>query len=199
MGLARRPALRTHSFGSTRRTGLPPAPGAILHRTAIYLIISECDIIAPGLASVLRGVIARASAGGKEGEANEIHGRKCIPAQTLKARLQRMWQALQRDNLRSLRDEDSSGRAGQKNVRRKWRLLGEMGIARRYSQTPALSPASLPAGAALFTGFVKGAGFSSRAELAAGQERTNRNRRAGKRESWIRKPAPLNTASGRHP
>jgi hypothetical protein len=161
MGPARRPAFRAHSFGSTRRTRLLPAPGDILHRTTIYLIISKCDIMTLGLASVPRRVVARASAGRKEGEANEIRRRKCIPAQIFKASLQRLWQALQRDNLRSMRDEDSSGRAGQKNARRKWRLLGEMGIARRYAQTQALSPASLPAPAALFTGFVKGAGFSS--------------------------------------
>jgi hypothetical protein len=183
MGPARHPALRAHSFGSTRRTRLPPAPGAILHRTTIYLIISECDIITLGIARVLRRVVARASASGKEGEANEIRRRNCIPAQIFKARLQRMWQALQRDNLRSMRDEDSSGRAGQKNTRRKWRLLGEMGIARRFPQTTALSPASPPAGAALFTGFVKGAGFScmrdtaraTKGQIGIGQrERENR-------------------------
>ena len=86
----------------------------------------------------LRGIAARASASGKVGEANEITRFRCIPAQALKAHLQRMRQAFRSDNLRSVRDEDPSGRAGQKNTRGKWQLLGEMGIARRYAKTSAL-------------------------------------------------------------
>lgn len=93
----------------------------------------------------LRGIAARASASGKAGEANEITRFRCIPPQALKAHLQRMRQAFRSDDLRSVRDEDPSGRAGQKNPRGKWHLLREMGIARRYAQTSALNPASLPA------------------------------------------------------
>jgi len=92
----------------------------------------------------LAGIAARASASGKKGEANEITRFRYIPARALKAQLQRMWQAFRSDHLRFVRDEDPSGRAGQKNTRGKWRLLGEMGIARRYAQTSALSPASFP-------------------------------------------------------
>ena len=93
----------------------------------------------------LRGIAAQASASGKVGEANEITRFRFIPAQALKAHLQRMRQAFRSDHLRSMRDEDPSGRAGQKNTRGKGHILGELGIARRYAQTSALSPASLPA------------------------------------------------------
>ena len=64
--------------------------------------------------------VARASASGKVGEANEITRFRCIPAQALKAHLQRMWQAFRSDHLRSVRGEDPSGRAGQKNTRGKY-------------------------------------------------------------------------------
>jgi hypothetical protein len=54
-------------------------------------------------------------------------------------------------------------------------------------------------GAAPFTVFVKGACFFFQAEHAAREERTDRNRPAGKGESRIRKPAPLKNTRVRHP
>jgi hypothetical protein len=56
-----------------------------------------------------------------------------------------MRQAIRQDNLRSVRNENPSGRTGQKITRRKWRRLGKMGIARQSGQTSALSPAQLHA------------------------------------------------------
>jgi hypothetical protein len=45
-------------------------------------------------------------------------------------------------------------------------------------------------------GFCEGCGFFFHAEHPAREERTDRNRQAGKGESWIREPAPLNAPQG---
>jgi hypothetical protein len=73
----------------------PPtrAPIYFWHRTAINLMVSKRDIINREVRDALRGIAPSASASGKEGEANEISRSRNIPAQALKAHLQRMWQA----------------------------------------------------------------------------------------------------------
>src|ERR1700716_4028766 len=58
---------------------------------------------------------------------------------------------------------------------------------------------STSAGAALFTVFVKGAGFSSMRVHQRATGGPDWNRTAGKMNGGIRKPAPLNTARVRHP
>jgi len=118
-------------------SGLAPSlcPISIVLR---YIFISECDIISMVLEGGLSGGFARPPPGGSKGERSEFARSTSAPAQVHRRHMQGMRQAFREDHLRPVRDEDPSGRPGQKNTRRKRQRLGKMGITGLRAQTPPL-------------------------------------------------------------